>query len=175
MSTYWLFMHNIFLKFFLTRSKLLTLPPSLSFSLPLIIFIIYIICILNHFPHRCLISFLSILPSGLPLVLVVGWAVARVTVENTLCWFTHVQPWLFWTFIRGPVGVSILVSLSFFFLLRFPSMKRQTRPSTSIFFSTCISCYSFSSFYVSFHVIFSVILLPVFRIDEEGSEGDEIK
>nr|XP_053634319.1 LOW QUALITY PROTEIN: uncharacterized protein LOC128689847 [Cherax quadricarinatus] len=50
----------------------------------------------------------------MPLVLVLGWVAARITSENTLCWLTNESPWVFWTFIRGPISVSILVSFALF-------------------------------------------------------------
>ncbi|XP_050693432.1 parathyroid hormone/parathyroid hormone-related peptide receptor-like isoform X2 [Eriocheir sinensis] len=66
------------------------------------------------FTDNSAITLYIVLGWGLPLILVGGWVVARVAVENTLCWFTHDHAWVFWTFVRGPVGISILVSFALF-------------------------------------------------------------
>ncbi|XP_045118831.1 secretin receptor-like isoform X1 [Portunus trituberculatus] len=85
------------------------------------------------FTDNSAITLYIVLGWGLPLILVVGWAVARMTAENTLCWFTNAKPWLFWTFIRGPVGVSILVSFALFLNIArelLLKLKSSTAPET---------------------------------------------
>ncbi|XP_045615560.2 secretin receptor [Procambarus clarkii] len=66
------------------------------------------------FTDNSAITLYIVLGWGLPLVLVVGWVTARLTAENTLCWLTNESPWVFWTFIRGPISVSIVVSFVLF-------------------------------------------------------------
>ncbi|XP_071530568.1 glucagon receptor-like [Panulirus ornatus] len=66
------------------------------------------------FTDNSAITLYIVLGWGLPLVLVLGWVTARVTAENTLCWFTNERPWVFWTFIRGPISISIVVSFALF-------------------------------------------------------------
>ncbi|XP_069943600.1 vasoactive intestinal polypeptide receptor 1-like [Cherax quadricarinatus] len=66
------------------------------------------------FTDNSAITLYIVLGWGMPLVLVLGWVAARITSENTLCWLTNESPWVFWTFIRGPISVSILVSFALF-------------------------------------------------------------
>ncbi|XP_037792763.1 secretin receptor-like [Penaeus monodon] len=66
------------------------------------------------FTDNSAITLYIVLGWGLPLLLVLGWVTARLLVENTLCWLTNTQPWVFWTFIRGPITVSIVVSFTLF-------------------------------------------------------------
>lgn len=48
--------------------------------------------------------------AGLPALCVLPWVVARVLLENMLCWTTNSSELLF-LIIRGPMTVSILVSM----------------------------------------------------------------
>ncbi|XP_068216326.1 secretin receptor-like [Palaemon carinicauda] len=85
------------------------------------------------FTDNSAITLYIVLGWGLPFLLVLGWVTARITADNTLCWFTNVNAWVFWTFIRGPISISIVVSFALFMNITrelFLKLRSSTTPET---------------------------------------------
>ncbi|XP_066976956.1 secretin receptor-like [Macrobrachium rosenbergii] len=85
------------------------------------------------FTDNSAITLYIVLGWGLPFLLVIGWVTARITTDNTLCWFTNVNAWVFWTFIRGPISISIVVSFALFMNITrelFLKLRSSTTPET---------------------------------------------
>ncbi|XP_064111647.1 secretin receptor-like [Macrobrachium nipponense] len=85
------------------------------------------------FTDNSAITLYIVLGWGLPFLLVIGWVTARITTDNALCWFTNVNAWVFWTFIRGPISISIVVSFALFMNITrelFLKLRSSTTPET---------------------------------------------
>ncbi|XP_076756933.1 secretin receptor isoform X1 [Xylocopa sonorina] len=66
---------------------------------------------------------------GLPALFVCSWIVARIVLEDTYCWTTHENPYLFFV-IRGPTILSIVINfLLFVNIVRVLLLKLQSTVS----------------------------------------------
>nr|XP_022340588.1 pituitary adenylate cyclase-activating polypeptide type I receptor-like isoform X2 [Crassostrea virginica] len=93
---------------------------------------------------------------GGPLLLVLPWAISKITNEDEWCWHSHPRTWVNWAFVRGPILFLIIVNEVLFIKILMFLWKRLRKPSSDPQFKSIILA-------MARHLC---ILIPLFGISD---------